>query len=80
MSAPLSTYWIDATQLGFIGDLASEWEAYRSALSGVGIQLNANKDELSWSGGDGSGFPSARNLYRALSESMWSHTYKWVVL
>jgi hypothetical protein len=73
MSAPLSTYWIDATKLGFIDDLASEWEAYISALSGTGIQLNEIKDELSWSGGDGSGTPSARNLYKALLESMWSH-------
>jgi hypothetical protein len=33
LSDPLSTYWIDATKLGFIDELASEWEDYRSALS-----------------------------------------------
>jgi ribonuclease HI len=39
-----------------------------------GIQLNAFENDLRWSGGDGSSLSSTRNLYRALSESMWLHT------
>jgi hypothetical protein len=67
MSDPLRTYCIEATKLGIIGGLSYEWEDYRSALSGACIRLNAIEDELRWLGGDGYGFPSARNLYRDVS-------------
>jgi hypothetical protein len=76
LNAPLNTYWIDVNQLGINGDLAKEWEQYRRALAGAGILLAPTEDELRWSGGDGSGFPTAKNLYRALSESMWAPTIR----
>jgi hypothetical protein len=48
LNAPLNTYWIDATQLGINSDLSMEWEQYRRALMGAGIQLAPTEDELSW--------------------------------
>jgi hypothetical protein len=73
---PLSSYWQEVSKLGLYGDLATEWEDYRSALMGARIQLTDLDDELMWSGGDGSGIPSVSNIYKALSESLWHHTTK----
>ena len=69
---PPSKYWKDVTQLGLSGDLGEEWEQYRRALAGTGILLATTEDELRWSGGDESGYPTVKNLYRALFESMWA--------
>jgi hypothetical protein len=38
--------------------------------------LATTEDELRWSGGDGIGFPTVKNLYRALTDSMWAPTIR----
>jgi hypothetical protein len=56
----LSSYWKEEATLGLSGDLAKEWEVYRSVLLGAGIQLCDRDDELLWAGGDKSGILSVK--------------------
>jgi hypothetical protein len=51
----ICSIWLDSEELGMVGDLATEWEKFRRALIGSGVQLLDRLDELKWTGGDNSG-------------------------
>jgi hypothetical protein len=59
--------WRSSVDLGLTGELASEWNGFISDLRCAGISLtNNSKDELRWTGGDGSGEITVRNAYNAI--------------
>jgi hypothetical protein len=62
----LVSSWLSSTDLELEGDLAREWEQFRSALSASGALIQEKKDTLMWIGGDNSGKPSAKNLYSSI--------------
>jgi hypothetical protein len=60
------TSWLNNNYCHLMGDLAQEWNEFRSALSALGALIQEKKDTLLWLGGDNSGIPSAKNLYSSL--------------
>jgi hypothetical protein len=78
--ASSQSYWKDSRQLGLIGDLAHIWESFIRSLAGAGIVLEPKEDELRWSGGDGSGYPTVKKLYKAASDVIWGQSAEdWVL-
>jgi len=67
----LSDHWKTSEALGLRGSLAVEWDAFRKALCGEGIHLHDQEDMLLWTGGDGFGRPTAKNIYLALEKKKW---------
>jgi len=61
-----STSWYRYGDLGLSGSLVVEWERYRMALIGVGASIHEGDDTLMWTGGDHSGYLTAKNVYLAL--------------
>jgi hypothetical protein len=53
-------------------DQSMEWELYRQALASAGILLTSIADELCWEGSDGMGFPTTKNIYKALEDVLWA--------
>jgi hypothetical protein len=49
-----------------------EWGLYCKALIYSGIQLKDRPNMLRWTGGDGSGNLTAKNVYNALASKLWS--------
>jgi hypothetical protein len=66
------TNWKSSTDLGLSGALAQEWTSYCLALSGAGIRLHAVEDTIKWNGGDCSGLLTVKNVYNAISSTIWS--------
>jgi hypothetical protein len=62
----LSTSWYNFGDLGLSGSLAVEWECYRKALNSSGVSIMDGDDTLMWTGGDHSGYLSAKNVYLAI--------------
>jgi ribonuclease HI len=62
----LSDYWLTSYDLKLMGNLAVEWDHFRKALIDLGIILQDKEDNLIWSGGDKSGIPSVKNIYRGI--------------
>lgn len=48
----LSDYWKTGEELGLVGILVKEWDAYRKNLNSAKIQLQNTNDVLIWLGGD----------------------------
>jgi hypothetical protein len=67
------TSWISSVELGLDEPLAEEWERYTQLLRDSGIALVEKQDELIWMGGDKSGHISVKNVYEALSNSLWNY-------
>jgi ribonuclease HI len=72
--------WLRSSDLNLDGRWASEWNRFSTALKSVGISLTEEPDSLLWTGGDGSGLLTVKNLYEALfshfrpeSFSSWLH-------
>jgi hypothetical protein len=84
LGIPLS-YWKSGEELGLVGNIAKDWEAYRKSLFYVRIQLQDKNDELLWAWDDCSGTISAKKLYLALAKKFWPspvggwrrHLWKW---
>jgi hypothetical protein len=64
--------WMSSSELHLREPLSTEWNLFISALKGAGISLKAEPDALSWAGGDGSGLISAKNLYCALQNRIYT--------
>jgi hypothetical protein len=52
--------------------MALEWQYYCSTLLGAGIHLNVQEDSLHWIGGDRSGNLTVKNVYNAISSTIWN--------
>jgi hypothetical protein len=50
----------------------SEWDGFTQQLTDAGIRLQERPDTLMWTGGDCTGFLTAKNVYQALAEKFWS--------
>jgi hypothetical protein len=75
---PPVSYWKDSNQLGLIGDQAIEWDRYKRALVGAGILLAPMEDELRWSGGDGSGFPTGQKSVQSSDREFVGSSQLWL--
>jgi hypothetical protein len=73
MGAATGTRWINSAELDLAEPLAEEWDCYRQSLIESGISLGEKQDELIWIGGDKSGNISVKNIYEALSNSLWNY-------
>jgi len=62
--APLGT-WRDSMDLGLRGKQAIEWDQYLNSLTGEGIKLKDDSDQLLWTGGNASCQLSVKNAYLA---------------
>jgi hypothetical protein len=62
--------WLSSEALGLNGRLASEWDRYRRALLGTGINLQNSTDTIVWTGGDSSRILSVKNVYNALISTL----------
>jgi hypothetical protein len=58
-----SSIWINNTELGFIGDMAAEWDQFQRALIDFGAYIQDIEDELLWIGGDNSRSLTVKNTY-----------------
>jgi len=67
----LSIHWKDSGDLGLVGEMEKEWDSFRKALYGAGIQLQDRLDDLKWIGGDKSRILSFKNVYDALASKLW---------
>jgi hypothetical protein len=61
-----SSFWINSTELGFTGDMATEWDRFQRELIDSGAFLQDIEDELMWIGGDNSGSLTVKNTYLAI--------------
>jgi len=62
----LLSSWLNNSELNLMGDLAQEWNEYRSDLSTSGVLIHEKKDTLFCLGGDDFGFPTAKNIYSSI--------------
>jgi hypothetical protein len=67
---PSSSIWISNNELGFFGDIATEWDYFRWALIDFGSYIQDLEDELMWIGGDNSGYLTVKNIYLALLSTL----------
>jgi hypothetical protein len=58
--------WLSSSDLNLDGKWASDWNLFSTALKSAGISLTADPDSLLWTGGDGSGLLTVKNIYVAL--------------
>jgi hypothetical protein len=74
----LCNYWLKSSDLNLLGDMASEWDHFRKALIDSGILLQDKADMLMWTGGDNSGIPTVKNIYRGIvSTKMLKKIDRW---
>jgi hypothetical protein len=64
----ITAQWKDSIELELVGDLALEWDYFCRDLIGTGVQIQSKEDELTWTGGDNSGFLTVKNVYNALEK------------
>jgi hypothetical protein len=69
------TIWKSSVDLELSGTSDWEWTTFCSALCGAGIHLQAADDIFLWNGGDCSGFFTVRNIYKAITSTIWTHRY-----
>jgi hypothetical protein len=62
--------WLSSETLGLSGRLASEWDWYRRALLGAGINLWNSPDTIVWTKGDSSRTLTVKNVYNSLISTM----------
>jgi hypothetical protein len=73
-----SNNWFSSQDLALPSILTLEWNSFRHHLVGTGIQLHDAEDQPTWTGGDRSGFLSARNVYTEIANHHWpSNTGGW---
>jgi hypothetical protein len=63
---PLPDRWLHSSDLALSGPSALELDTFTAALKCSGLSLTDARDTLTWVGGDGSGFVTAKNVYAAL--------------
>jgi hypothetical protein len=52
--------------------LIAEWDGFTQHFTGAGIRLQKRPDALIWTGGDSTGFLTAKNVYHALATKFWT--------
>jgi hypothetical protein len=79
---PLPDHWLHSSDLALGGPAASELDTFTAALKCSGLSLTAERDTLTWTGGDGKGLVEAKNVYDALlldrvieSQPLWHRGY-----
>jgi hypothetical protein len=68
----LGEHWLSGMDLQLESNLKCEWDGFTQLLTDSGIRLQERPDTLMWTGGDGSGTLTAKNVYQALAEKFWS--------
>jgi hypothetical protein len=64
--------WVTNEELGLVGSLAEEWQAYRRVIISSDIQLQTRPDVLKWIGGDTSGRIIVKNAYEAIEKKKYA--------
>lgn len=65
--------WKSSLDLELPTELVAQWDSYCLELTRVGIQLHDVEDQFIWSGEDSSGHISVKNLYSAITNSLWQN-------
>jgi hypothetical protein len=68
---PLGDSWLKGTDLLLEPDSSNEWNSYTQLLTEAGVRLRPKLDALIWTGGNGSGQITAKNVYLALAARIW---------
>jgi ribonuclease HI len=67
----LGDSWLNGADLLLDLNSSIEWNGYIQLLIEAGIRLHPKADLLIWTGGNGSGQISAKNVYLALASRIW---------
>jgi ribonuclease HI len=69
-SSTLPDQWMGSSELSLIGQRALEWNQFTLELKLAGLSLSQEPDTILWTGGDGSGIPSVKNIFDALQDTL----------
>ena len=68
----LGEHWLNGTDLQLDSVLKDEWDDFTQQLTDADIRLQERLDALIWTGGDSTGFLTAKNVYQALATKFWT--------